>query len=102
MKRVVFAVLFLFLFGWVSEAQAGDAATIVFREGYFVYTNYGFKAISEAFKGASPKSSSNRIVELNVEGGTFLLDLSEVVIVCRDRCPGLTVVDPRRAEKDKD
>lgn len=81
------------------KAYAGDGATLVLREGQVVRTKFGFKDISEAYKRMG-SNQGNRILALTMEGGTFLINLAEVAIVCRDDCPALTVEDPRRTKAD--
>lgn len=82
-----------------SHSFAAEGATLLFREGQVVYVTNGYKQLSEAFKGLSGKAEQAKIVEVSIEGSTFLLNLSEVVLVCRDRCSNLEINDPRRTEK---
>lgn len=82
-------------------ACAGDAVTLLFREGQVVYLDYGYKAIAEAFKRNGGKDGGQNVLELSIEGGSFLLDLSQIVVVCRDRCSAMTISDPR-SKKDRE
>lgn len=80
-------------------SHAGDAATIIFESGQVVKIDDGFRQIVEAMKGLNQSNAKHKIVELNIGGGSFLLNVAEVVIVCRDACEPLTVLhqlDPRR------
>lgn len=81
-----------------APAEAADGATLVLREGQIVRTNYGYKQISEAFKQGAD-ADKKRILELTIEGSSFLIDLSNVVIVCRDDCPAIRVEDPRQTSR---
>jgi hypothetical protein len=85
-----------------TPALAADAATIVFNSGQRVYINNGYGQIVTAMKQLNARSQDHQIVDLNIEGGSFLLNVAEVVIVCRDRCTSLEVVDfrdPSRAPR---
>jgi hypothetical protein len=85
-----------------ASALAADAATIVFNSGQRVYINNGYGQIVTAMKQLNARSQDHQIVDLNIEGGSFLLNVAEVVIVCRDRCTSLEVVDfrdPSRAPR---
>lgn len=79
----------------VPVALAGDGATIVFESGQLVRLNNGYAAVLSAMKTLNDSNQKHRIVELNIEGDSFLLNVAEVVIVCRDRCSSLEVVDLR-------
>lgn len=76
-----------------ATARAGDGATIVFASGLRAYINNGYGVLVQQMKQL--QSQDHQIVELNIEGGSFLLDVAQVVIVCRDRCTSLEVVDFR-------
>ena len=94
-------VLFLALFALSRPpaCYAGDAATLIFESGQVVKIDDGFRQIVDAMKGLNSSSSDHKIVELNIGGGSFLLNVAQVVIVCRDACEPLTVLhqlDPRR------
>lgn len=97
MKRffgLLFSVIFLPLAAW-----AGDAATIVFREGHIAYISNGYAALVQEYKNLNEASKPHKIIELKIESSPFLINLSEVVIVCRDRCTSLEVIDPRRSNQ---
>ena len=81
-------------------ALAGDAATLVFKSGQMVMIEDGYNKVVDQMRSISGKPEQPHIVELNIGGGSFLLNISEVVIVCRDDCKSLIVrhqLDPARA-----
>lgn len=80
-------------------AAAGDGATILFKEGHVAYINNGYSALVEEYKKLNRESRPHAIIELKIESSPFLINLSEVVIICRDRCTSLEVSDPRRTKK---
>lgn len=83
-----------------SIAHAGDAATLVFKSGQVVMIEDGYRQVVDEMKAINGKPDQSRIIELNLGGGSFLLNVSEVVIVCRDDCKSLIVrhqLDPARA-----
>lgn len=95
--RIMLAVILL---GWLSlglpaAALAGDAATLVFTSGQVVRIDNGYGAIVTAMSKLNRDSQAHSIVDLNIGGGSFLLNVAEVVIVCRDDCSSLKVVDMR-------
>ncbi len=90
------ASLHLFI---TPKCYAGDAATVIFESGQVVKIDDGFRQIVDAMRSLNGSSAHHKIVELNIGGGSFLLNVAEVVIVCRDACDPLTVLhqlDPRR------
>jgi hypothetical protein len=78
-----------------APALAGEAATIVFRSGQVVRINDGYSTVIAAMSKLNTASQAHSIVNLNIGGGSFLLNVAEAVIVCRDHCPSLEVVDVR-------
>lgn len=78
-----------------KPAFAGDAATLIFTSGQKVYIGNGYKQIVEAMSATSSKNSERSVVKLDIEGGSFMLNVAEVVIACRDRCQSLEVEDMR-------
>jgi putative cell wall-binding protein len=84
-----------------ATSLAADAATIVFRSGQVVRLNDGFKDIAPALERLNENSQDHKIVQLTLSGNTFLLNLAEVVILCRDDCRGLTVEDKRDPARQK-
>lgn len=80
-----------------NSAHAGDGATILFREGQVAYIDNGYAALVEEYKKLNSNSSSHKIVQLNLESSPFLINISEIVVICRDRCTSLEVADPRRS-----
>lgn len=98
MKRIL---LTLAVICFCSSAYAGDGVTLVFQEGQVVQLNYGFKQIADAFRNLNNSSTSRKIIEASVEGGTLLIDMSQVAIVCKDDCKGMIFEDPRATKKEK-
>jgi hypothetical protein len=81
--------------GAAAPAFAGEAATIVFRSGQVVRINDGYSVVVAAMAKLNASNQTHSIVNLNIGGGSFLLNVAEAVIVCRDHCPSLEVVDVR-------
>ena len=84
-----------------SSAHAADAATLVFRSGIRVYINNGYGKILDAMNRLNKDDRDHSIVQFDYEGGPFLLNVSELVLVCRDRCTTLEVVDIRDPARAK-
>ena len=78
-----------------SPCAAADGATIVFKSGQVVRIQDGFKDIAPEMKRLNDQKSGHSVVQLTLNGNTFLLNLAEVVILCRDDCRGLEVEDKR-------
>jgi hypothetical protein len=85
-----------------SVSWAADRATVIFKSGQVVTIEDGYKQIVESMKSSASNSTArSRILELNIGGGSFLLNIDEVVVVCRDDCRSLTIrhqLDPARAK----
>jgi hypothetical protein len=98
--KVSLKAIGIVLSGFVaSEAYAGDAAMLIFKSGQVVKIDDGFRQISEALKRGQDAEGKSAVVELNLGSGTFLLNVAEVAVACRDDCSGITVMhqlDPKR------
>lgn len=101
MRKFISIFIFFLAIGAPTVALAGDGATIMFREGQLAYVNNGYSALVDAYKKLNSKNSSHQIIELKIESSPFLINLSEVVIICRDRCTSLEVKDPRRTPEER-
>ena len=93
MKRLLFTSLLLLFIP--STALAGDKATLVFESGLVVTINDGFRQVVEAMKRLNNNSQDHKVVELEIGGGSFLLNVAEVVVACRDECNTLEIIDKR-------
>lgn len=94
--KTIFAILSLIL---VSQAWAGDGATVIFKSGQVVQIDDGYRQIVESMKTLNGASTDHKILELTIGGSSFLLNISEVVIVCRDNCSNVVILhqlDPKR------
>lgn len=78
-----------------SSAFAGDGATLVFKSGQVVYLNYGYQVLATAMSNQFARGQTHAVVELAQEGSSSLVNISEVVVLCRDRCKNLEVIDFR-------
>ena len=103
MKQFVFlAALFLStVLSFPNQAFAGDGAKIVLKSGIIIFINNGYQSVIEEMMKLNRNSQDHRIVKLTIEGGTFLLNTAEVVLVCRDRCKSLEVIDTRDPSRGK-
>ena len=95
------ALVLVSLISLTSTAYAGDGATLLFREGQLAYVANGYSALVEEYKKLNRNDSKHNIIELKIESSPFLINLAEVVIICRDRCTSLEVMDPRRSAQHK-
>lgn len=98
-KLGTFIALIIGLLLTPQAALCGDAATIIFDSGQVIRIDDGYRQVMEAMKTLNTESRIHKIVELNIGGGGFLLNVAEVNIVCRDQCAPLTLIhqlDPKR------
>ena len=94
LKRISFSFLLITIFS--STAFAGDGATIVLRSGVKLYFANGYKQLVNGVKEFNKKSSENYIAELNIAGDTFMINLDEVAVLCRDRCSSIEITNPKK------
>ena len=99
--RILSATLTLLLtapFLMPSVALAGDRATVIFKSGQVVMLEDGFRQIVDAMKNVKD-TAENSLIEFNLNGGAFILNVAQVVVVCRDSCSSLKIIhqlDPKR------
>lgn len=95
LTRIFLGLLSFFVVASIpGSAFAGDAVTIVFNSGQVVRIDDGYRQIVDALRSIDKTADEHRIVELNIGGGSFMIDVADVVIACRDRCENLTVLYP--------
>lgn len=80
----------------LENAHAGDGATILFKEGQVAYIANGYQQLVDEYKKLGSDNKTHKIIQLNLESSPFLINIAEIVIICRDRCSSLEVFDPRR------
>lgn len=99
-RNCIFAIFCVV--GLSSNARAGDGATLIFNSGIVVEIDDGYSQLINSLKSLDSKTSIHKVVELNLGGGTFLVNVSEIVVLCRDKCKNMTIkhqLDPARAPK---
>lgn len=99
--RIISVLTVLVLTGFVfcDRANAADGATIAFRSGQVAFIDNGYERILEAMQSLEKDSKDHKIVKLTIAGGTFLLNVAEVVLVCRDRCTTVEFRDLREQRR---
>lgn len=95
-KRLALSLLLLCTASPIT-AIAGEGATVVFDSGTIVYLKNGYSQLISAFKNANETSGEQDVLELNIEGTSFAIDLREVVVICRDQCSALEVKQYRQS-----
>jgi hypothetical protein len=102
MKRICVSTFALFFCCLVPQSFAGDGVTVIFKSGQVVFIEYGYQKVVDQVKSRANGSKANGgFLELSINGGTFLLSLDEIAVVCRDDCRNLVVShqqDPSRAK----
>ncbi len=92
-------LILFFLLSSPISALAGDGATLLFKEGQVAYISNGYSALVQEYKRLEGKNATHKIVELNLESSSFLINIAEIVLICRDRCTSLEVNDPRKSSQ---
>jgi hypothetical protein len=95
---LILCCLSVALFG-PSSAWAGDAATVIFKSGQVVRIDDGYQQILDSMDRLDGKDIKHQILKMKIGGSSLLMDIAEVVIVCRDECNNVTILhqlDPRR------
>ncbi len=90
MKRILALVL---LFCILPGSALGDEkATVVMQSGLVITIDNSYKQIVDAVKGQKKEG----FLELNVQGSSLMVNLKEVVVVCKDSCSSMVIVSPAR------
>lgn len=91
----------LIIFSLPLTALAGEGATLIFKSGQVVQISDGYLEISRAMMSLDKTHVQSRVIELNIGGNTFIINMSEVALICRDKCTGLKIIhqlDPSRGK----
>lgn len=94
LKKIFIGLVFFIMVHCMSASAYAAGATLVFKSGIRIYVNNGYEKIVDAFLKIK-SDARHEIVSLDVEGGIFLLDVAEVVVVCKERCTSITLEDTR-------
>lgn len=87
MLAVMTAVLFM-----PSTVFAGDGVTIIFKSGQTITFPDGYRQVAQAFRSLDgTKDNEKRVVELVLGGSTFVLQLNDIEMLCRDQCANATI-----------
>lgn len=87
--------LYFFLsFSWIAAFTSNvvaEVATVVFTNGQVLILDdtYAYARLAEAVK------VKKGFVELGLKSGSFLINLDQVVTICREDCRKLIYKDPR-------
>ncbi len=97
MRKYLSFSLLLLSFTRPLSAFAGDAATVVLSSGATVKINNGYTQLVnelKEFNRVNKKGGEGYLAEINIEGSTFYINLSEVAVICRDSCSNVELTAP--------
>lgn len=89
------SVIILFCLLCATPAYAADGATIIFDSGTAVQINNGYKQIIDSLREFN-RTGKSTYVEITVEGSSFLINLEEITVICRDACPNLKILNSKK------
>ena len=90
-KTLVLAVLLIMICSSIAMAQ--EEVALALKSGHVIRIPYGYTQIAESMKRM--QGERHMVIEINVNGAPMLINLAEVVAVCKGKCSYLDVVDKR-------
>ena len=93
MKKLLMTVFLTASLAVGGVALAQEEVALALKSGHVIRIPYGYSQIADAMKRM--RDERNVIIEINVNGAPMLLNLTEVVAVCKGKCSYLDVVDKR-------
>jgi hypothetical protein len=99
MKRILVVFCFIFALISSSNAMAAEPVTVVLKSGQIFRLSDGYRDLALAMKTTAGSTSKTRVIDLSIGGEPFVIDLNEIVLVCRNDCKPLTVVDSKTSER---
>ncbi|MDZ4787205.1 MAG: hypothetical protein SGJ02_14120 [bacterium] len=94
-KTTLLSVLLFNLIVSSSNLFAADGATLFFKSGQALFLDGGYQELSEAMAKLSTRNEGQAVLMLNLVGSTIWVNMSEVIILCRDKCRNIEVMDLR-------
>ena len=80
-----------------QTALAADPAYILFREGKEANLRDGYKRLmTEIRKKARGQTGASNIVEINLDGNPFFINIDEIAVLCRQPCNSFQVKQVKR------
>ena len=99
MKRLMRVILIAGLLNLLvaAPALAGEDVTIVFKSRAIVHIRNAYKQIANGLKDFNRRAGGveNYMLELNLEGNTFFINLADIAVLCRDRCRSMEIIFPK-------
>ena len=78
----------------ISPVWAADGATLIFKSGQVIYIDGGYQVLSNAMLALNKKDNlHNSTIQLTLEGSSFVVNVADINILCRDRCKNIELLD---------
>lgn len=85
------ALAIFLLTGGFSTAFAADGAVILFRDGVVAEVRDGWKQLMDGMRDRKDGDEKSSVVELNLDGNSFFVDLEQVLVLCKEPCRSFAV-----------
>ncbi|MCB0354612.1 MAG: hypothetical protein KDD64_13845 [Bdellovibrionales bacterium] len=84
---MTFFILVIFLFLSPSTpALATDPAYLVLKDGGEATLRDGYKQLVNAMRDLMKERKESSIVELNLDGNSFFIDVAQIAVLCKEPC----------------
>jgi len=105
MGRFIAFVAVIFMVLSAAPLYAADAATVIFKSGQVVRINDGFRQIEAELSKVNGKNIDHHNVQLNLGCGALIMNVAEIVVLCRDDCRDVVIahqLDPKRGKPESE
>ena len=90
-KVVVRSLVALGVLMGPATALAGQGVTLLFKSGDLVRLDDGYEQVVRAMR-----KQGEQLIELNSGGNSLFVRIEEVLVACRDTCPSMQRIAPRK------
>lgn len=85
------AILSAILFYATPALAAPDPATLLLKSGAVLRLNDGYRELVQAMGSLGSSNSTVKVVVLSIGGEPFIINMVEVVVLCKGSCNALKV-----------
>ena len=91
MKTKLTAIFISYVLLAVPAWAAPDPATLLLKSGAVLRLNDGYRELVQAMTSLGSSSSTVKVIDLSIGGEPFIINMVEVVVLCKGTCNALKV-----------
>ena len=91
MKKHLVAITLGLLISAMPAWAAPDPATLLLKSGAVLRLNDGYRELVQAMTSLGSSNSTVKVLDLSIGGEPFIINMVEVVVLCKGSCNAMKV-----------